>query len=58
MKDVDVFFKIISLQCFSLRRLFDNNLHDWKIIPLFFKKKEVLKKFLNFIVMLTSLNVH
>ena len=39
LKNVDVFFKIISLQCSWLRRLFDNSFHQWKVIPLFFINK-------------------
>ena len=39
LKNVDVFFKIISLQCSRLRRLFDNSFHQWKVIPLVFITK-------------------
>ena len=39
LKNVDVFFKIISLQCSWFRRLFDNSFHQWKIIPLLFINK-------------------
>ena len=39
LKNVDVFFKIISLQCSWFRRLFDNSFHQWKVIPLFFINK-------------------
>ena len=35
LKNVDVFFKIISLQRSWFRRLFDNSFHQWKVIPLF-----------------------
>ena len=35
LKNVDVFFKIISLQRLWFRRLFDNSFHQWKVIPLF-----------------------
>ena len=34
LKDVDITFKIISLQCSWVKRLYDNSIHDWKIIPL------------------------
>ena len=29
-------YKIISLQCSWIRRLFGDNFYDWKVIPLFF----------------------
>ena len=32
LKDVDVFTKVINLQCCWIKRLFDENLHKWKII--------------------------
>ena len=35
LKSVDIFSKIVSLQCSWLRRLFDNNSHQWKVIPLY-----------------------
>ena len=45
LKDVDIFYKIISLQCSWIRRLFDDNFHDWKVIPLFLIKKEFGRNF-------------
>ena len=33
MKHVDISSKIISLQCSWLRKLCDENFHEWKIIP-------------------------
>ena len=33
LKDVDVFTKIIALQCSWIKRLYDENFHEWKIIP-------------------------
>ena len=39
LKNVDFFFKIISLQCSWFRRLFDNSFCPWKVIPLFFINK-------------------
>ena len=39
LKNVDDFFKTISLQCWWFRRLFDNSFHQWKVIPLFFINK-------------------
>ena len=39
LKNVDVFFKIISLQCSWFIRLFDNSFHQRKVILLFFINK-------------------
>ena len=33
MKDVDAFTKVICLQCSWIKRLYDENVHNWKIIP-------------------------
>ena len=33
LKSVDVPLKIISLQCSWIKRLFDDNYHEWKVIP-------------------------
>ena len=35
VKNVDIFSKVVSLQCSWIKRLFDNNFHQWKLIPLF-----------------------
>ena len=42
LKDVNIFYKI-SLLYSWIRRLFDDNFHDWKVIG--FNKKEVRRKF-------------
>ena len=34
LKDFDVFTKIVSLRCSWIKRLYDENFNDWKIIPL------------------------
>ena len=34
LKNVDISYKIVSLQCSWIRRLYDNNFHEWKLIPL------------------------
>ena len=39
LKDVDILSKITSLQCSGVKRLFDRNVHDWEIIPLFLFEK-------------------
>ena len=33
LKDVDIFKKVVSLQCSWIKRLYDENFHGWKIIP-------------------------
>ena len=33
LKDVDVFTKVIILQCSWIKRLYDKNFHEWKITP-------------------------
>lgn len=33
LKNVDIDYKITSLQCSWIKRLFDNSTHSWKIIP-------------------------
>ena len=45
LKNVDIFFKIISLQCSWLKPIFDNSFHQWKITPLFFIHKTFGKYF-------------
>ena len=35
LKNVDVRSKIISLQCSWVKKLYDGDHHDWKIIPLY-----------------------
>ena len=39
LKNVNIKAKIISLQCSWIKRLFNNNSHNWKIIPLGFINK-------------------
>ena len=45
LKDVDIRSKIASLQCSWVKRLFDRNFHEWKIIPLFLFGKYFGKNF-------------
>ena len=33
-KNIDIRKKIINLQCFWVKRLYDDSFHEWKIIPL------------------------
>ena len=35
LKNVDISNKIIALQCFCIRRLYDNSFHERKLIPLY-----------------------
>ena len=34
-KNVDIFSKVVRLQCSWIKRLFDNNFHQWKLVPLY-----------------------
>ena len=45
LKSVDIISKIVSLQCSWIRRLFDNNFHQWKIIPIALIDKHLNKNF-------------
>ena len=48
LKNVDIFSKVANLQCSWIKRLFDNNFHKWKLIPLCIIR-QYLGKTLNFI---------
>ena len=39
----DMFYKIVSLQCSWVRRLFSYNIHQWKLIHLFLIQKYYVK---------------
>ena len=54
LKNTDIPSKIVSLQCSWIKRLFDENFHEWKIIPLFLIRK-ILVKILNFILIFISI---
>ena len=45
MKNVNIENKIISLQCSWIKRMYDDNIHDWKIIPSAFISKYLGKNF-------------
>ena len=45
LKNVDIFSKVVSLQCSWIKRLFDNNFHQWKLIPLYLIRQYLGKKF-------------
>ena len=35
LKNVDILYKILRLQCFWIRKLYDNSFDEWKLIPLY-----------------------
>ena len=43
--NVDIFSKVTSPQCSSVKRLYDDGFHAWKVIPLFLFKNHLGKKF-------------
>ena len=40
-----IFSKVVSLQCSWIKRLFDNNFHQWKLIPLYLIRQYLGKNF-------------
>ena len=46
LQNVDIKYKIASLQCSWVQRLFDDNVHDWKVIPKFLIHKSFCQKFI------------
>ena len=54
LKNVNITFKRISLQCSCIKQLYDNSIHDWKLIRLHIMtqklgKHGILENFLNII---------
>ena len=45
LKNVDILSKVVSLQCSWIKRLFDNNFHQWKLIPLDLIRQYLAKNF-------------
>ena len=45
LKNVDIMYKVVSLQCSWIKRLYDN-LQNWKVIPLHMITQKLRKKFL------------
>ena len=45
LKSIDIFSKIVRLQCSWVRRLFNNNFHQCKVIPLHLIQKYLCKNF-------------
>ena len=35
LKNVDIISKVVSLKCSWIKSLFDNNFHQWKVIPFY-----------------------
>ena len=46
LKNADITFKIISLQCSLVKRLYDSSTHAWKLIPLHITAQKLGKHFL------------
>ena len=44
LKNVDIFSKVVSLQCSWTKRLFDNDFCQWKLIPLYLIRQYLGKK--------------
>ena len=45
LKNVDIFSKVVSLQCSWTKRLFDNDFRQWKVIPLYVIRHYLRKNF-------------
>ena len=45
IKNVDLRNKMTSMQCSWVKRLFEDDFHDWKVIPLFLIGKHLGKNF-------------
>ena len=45
IKNVDLRNKITSMQCSWVKRFFEDDFHDWKVIPLFLIGKHLGKNF-------------
>ena len=46
LKNVDIMCKVVILQCSWIKLLYDNNSHNWKVIPLHMITQKLRKKFL------------
>ena len=46
LKNVDIMYKVIILQCSWIKQLYDNNSHNWKVIPLHVITQKLGKKLL------------
>ena len=45
LKSIDIFSKIVTLQCSWIRRLYNENFHPWKVIPLYLIEMHFGKNF-------------
>ena len=43
LKNVDIFSKVVNLQCSWIKRLFDHNFNQWKLIPLYLVRQHLGK---------------
>ena len=50
LKNVDIRFKFVSLQCSWVKKLYDNCFHEWKVIPLHLLLALPLNSILTFIL--------
>ena len=46
LKNVDIMYKVVSLQCSWIKRLYDSSSHNWKVIPLHMITQKLGKFFL------------
>ena len=50
LKSVDIKHKISALKCSSIQKLYNENFHEWKLIPLRYIHKAFGKNFINLLV--------
>ena len=46
LKNIDIMYKVVSLQCSWIKRLYDNKSHNWKVIPFHTITQKLGEKFL------------
>ena len=45
LQNVDIMYKVVSLQRSWIKRLYDNSWHNWKVIPLYMIIQKLGKSF-------------
>ena len=45
LKNVDIFSKVVVLQCSWIKKLFNNNFHQWKVILIYLIRQDFGKNF-------------
>ena len=45
LKNVDIMYKVVSLECSWIKRLYGNNSHNWKVITLHIITQTLAKSF-------------